>query len=333
MKQKFQNKHQNKHKKRGLLKKVTQASEETISSTEHVPVLLQHVLDVLAPTTGESYLDVTAGYAGHAQEVLSRTQNPSGMTLVDRDTFAIDYLKTTVGELGVAIVKNDFLSASQNLLEQGKRYDMILADLGVSSPHLNNGDRGFAFRFDGPLDMRMDQTQELTAAHVVNMYDQEALTNVIKRYGEEPRARKVAQLIIEHRPVNTTTELADIVKKAYPRYTKTHPATRTFQALRIEVNDELKLVEHAIPVWLKLLNPGGRLAIISFHSLEDRIVKDAFKEMAGDRYDVQYRMLTKRPLVAGESELVLNPRARSSKLRAVAKINNQKEREMHANPG
>ena len=312
---------------------MTQASEQTISSTEHVPVLLQHVLDVLAPTTGESYLDVTAGYAGHAQEVLSRTQNPSGMTLVDRDTFAIDYLKTTVGELGVAIVKNDFLSASQNLLEQGKRYDMILADLGVSSPHLNNGDRGFAFRFDGPLDMRMDQTQELTAAHVVNTYDQEALTNVIKRYGEEPRARKVAQLIIEHRPVNTTTELADIVKKAYPRYTKTHPATRTFQALRIEVNDELKLVEHAIPVWLKLLNPGGRLAIISFHSLEDRIVKDAFKEMAGDRYDVQYRMLTKRPLVAGESELVLNPRARSSKLRAVAKINNQKEREMHANPG
>ena len=312
---------------------MTQASEQTISSTEHVPVLLQHVLDILAPTTGESYLDVTAGYAGHAQEVLSRTQNPSGMTLVDRDTFAIDYLKTTVGELGVAIVKNDFLSASQNLLEQGKRYDMILADLGVSSPHLNNGNRGFAFRFDGPLDMRMDQTQELTAAHVVNTYDQEALTKVIKRYGEEPRARKVAQLIIEHRPVNTTTELADIVKKAYPRYTKTHPATRTFQALRIEVNDELKLVEHAIPVWLKLLNPGGRLAIISFHSLEDRIVKDAFKEMAGDRYDVQYRMLTKRPLVAGESELVLNPRARSSKLRAVAKINNQKEREMHANPG
>ena len=312
---------------------MTQASEQTISSTEHVPVLLQHVLDVLAPMTGESYLDVTAGYAGHAQEVLSRTQNPSGMTLVDRDTFAIDYLKTTVGELGVAIVKNDFLSASQNLLEQGKHYDMILADLGVSSPHLNNGDRGFAFRFDGPLDMRMDQTQELTAAHVVNTYDQEALTKVIKRYGEEPRARKVAQLIIEHRPVNTTTELADIVKKAYPRYTKTHPATRTFQALRIEVNDELKLVELAIPVWLKLLNPGGRLAIISFHSLEDRIVKDAFKEMAGDRYDVQYRMLTKRPLVAGESELVLNPRARSSKLRAVAKINNQKEREMHANPG
>lgn len=312
---------------------MTQTSEQTTSSTEHVPVLLQHVLDVLAPMPGESYLDVTAGYAGHAQEVLNRTHNPSSMTLVDRDEFAINHLKTTIGELGVAIVKNDFLSASQDLLEQGKRYDMILADLGVSSPHLNNGDRGFAFRFDGPLDMRMDQMQELTAAHVVNTYDQEALSKVIKRYGEEPRARKIAQLIIEHRPVNTTTELAEIVKKAYPRYTKTHPATRTFQALRIEVNDELKLVEHAIPVWLKLLSPGGRLAIISFHSLEDRIVKDAFKEMAGDRYDVEYRMLTKRPLVADENEVVLNPRARSSKLRAVAKINNQKEREMHANPG
>lgn len=333
MKQKFQNKHQNKYKKEGYLKQVTQASEQTQSSTEHVPVLLQHVLDVLAPQLGETYLDATAGYAGHAQEILARTQNPTGMTLVDRDEFAIDYLQSTVGKLGVSIVANDFLSASQDLREQGQRYDMILADLGVSSPHLNNGDRGFAFRFDGPLDMRMDQTQELTAAHVVNTYDEEALAKVIKRYGEEPRARKVAQLIVEHRPVTTTTELAEIVKKAYPRYTKTHPATRTFQALRIEVNDELRLVELAIPVWLELLKPGGRLAIISFHSLEDRIVKDAFKEMAGDRYDVLHRMLTKRPLVADESEIVFNPRARSSKLRAVAKINNQKEREMHANPG
>lgn len=300
-------------------------------SPVHIPVLLQEVLRVLQPLSGETYLDATAGYAGHARAVLEHTQNKEGMTLVDRDENAIAALHEALPD--AEIMHNDFLSASQELLRSGRRFDMILADLGVSSPHLNNSERGFAFSVDGPLDMRMDPSQELTAAKVVNTYSEEDLSDIIHRYGEEPRARKVANLIVEHRPFNRTGELADIIKRAYPYHQKTHPATRSFQALRIAVNDELRLVDQAIPVWLQLLNPGGRLAIISFHSLEDRIVKDAFREVAGDRYDAQYRLLTKRPLVASADELVFNPRARSSKLRAVAKIKT-KEREAHyANPG
>lgn len=300
-------------------------------SSVHIPVLLHEVLAVLAPQKGETYLDVTAGYAGHARAVLEHTENQKGMTLVDRDKNAIAVLEQELPD--AEIVHNDFLSASQDLLDAGRGFDAILADLGVSSPHLNDGERGFAFSIDGPLDMRMDRSQDLTAADVVNTYSEAELTDIIRRYGEEPRARKVASLIVEHRPFSRTGELAEVIKRAYPRHHKTHPATRSFQALRIAVNDELRLVEQAIPIWLKLLNPGGRLAIISFHSLEDRIVKDTFREVAGDRYDANYRLLTKKPLVASEHELVFNPRARSSKLRAVAKIKTKEREGPNANSG
>lgn len=213
--------------------------------TVHIPVLLTEVLDVLAPQQGETYLDVTAGYAGHASRVLESTQNPDGMVLVDRDKNAIAVLTEVLGKQGANVVKNDFLSASQDLLKQGNAFDMILADLGVSSPHLNNSERGFAFKYDGPLDMRMDQEQELTAYHIVNTWTEAKLTEILKRYGEEPKAKKIAHLLTTNRPIATTFALADLVKKAYPGYSKTHPATRTFQALRIAVNDELRLVEQA----------------------------------------------------------------------------------------
>lgn len=196
---------------------------------------------------------------------------------------------------------------------------MILADLGVSSPHLDNPDRGFSIRDDGPLDMRMDQSQALSAVDIVNTYDESELEQVLRDYGEEPKARRIAQIIVEHRPFATTHELAAAVKRAWRGHSKSHPATRTFQALRIAVNDELGLLERALPVWQRLLAPGGRIVVISFHSLEDRIVKEFFREQAGDRYDAPLHLLTKRVVSASSAELVFNPRARSAKLRAAAK--------------
>lgn len=305
---------------------------ETTITTQHIPVLLEATLSTLAPDQGESYLDLTAGYGGHASVVVERTQAPERVVLVDRDQMAIDALAQRFGDQGVDIIKSDFYTASQGLRTAGKTFDVILADLGISSPHVDIASRGFAFMQDGPLDMRMDQDQLLTAETIVNTYSQKELVRILSEYGEEPRAERIAARIIEHRPIHTTAELAEVVATAYPGYSKVHPATRTFQGLRIAVNDELELLRNSLPIWLDLLAPGGRLGVISFHSLEDRIVKNVFKDVAGDRYDTDIRTLTKRPMTASKDELVFNPRARSAKLRAVAKIKN-KEREAHANSG
>lgn len=290
----------------------------------HVPVLLEAVLQYLSPRAGESYLDVTAGYGGHADAILEHTQQPGSAVLVDRDSHAIAELQKVFHASPEAegvpdIRQSDFLTASRELLAAGHRFDMILADLGVSSPHLDEADRGFAIVADGPLDMRMDQTQALTAADIVNSYSEDDIADILKRYGEEPKARHIARLIIQSRPITTTNQLAAVAAKAWPGRSRVHPATRTFQALRIAVNDELRQVQDALPVWMSLLAPGGRLAVISFHSLEDRLVKQAFAESAGDWYDSQLRLLTKRPVTAEQTELVTNPRARSAKLRAVSK--------------
>lgn len=305
---------------------------ETTITTQHIPVLLDDVLSMLAPKRGESYLDLTAGYGGHAGAIIDHTHASERVTLVDRDQMAIDALQQRFGDQGVDIIKNDFYTASQELCRAGKTFDVILADLGISSPHVDIASRGFAFMQDGPLDMRMDQHQSLTADVIVNTYSQSELTRILSKYGEEPKAKRIAELIIEHRPLHTTTALAEVIATAYPRHSRVHPATQTFQGLRIAVNDELELLRNSLPLWLDLLAPGGRLGVISFHSLEDRLVKNVFKEKAGDRYDTDIRALTKRPTTASNNELVFNPRARSAKLRAVAKINN-KEREAHANSG
>lgn len=285
---------------------------------EHLPVLLEPVLQYLDPQAGESYLDLTAGYGGHASAILGRTENPSGAVLVDRDSNAIAALKPLERQ-GARLIHADFYRASSELAQADEQYDLILADLGVSSPHLNNPARGFAFSTNGPLDMRMDQRQTLTAETVVNTYSSDELTRIIKQYGEEPRARTIAQAIIEARPITTTQQLADIVRRVMPKGSKTHPATRTFQAIRIAVNDELELLRASLPLWLKLLAPGGRLGVISFHSLEDRIVKQFMADHAGNRYDAELTMLTHKPVTASEQEIVFNPRARSAKLRAVVK--------------
>lgn len=296
----------------------------------HIPVLSKQVLQYLDPKPGETYLDLTAGYGGHVTMVLERTlKAPS--CLVDRDKNAVEHLTEEFKNFdSVDILHSDFMNASRELEKQGKQFDLILADLGVSSPHLNIAARGFSIIRDGPLDMRMDQSQELTAKTIINTWSVEDLREIIQKYGEQPRSGDVARRIAENRPFETTKELADFLsdalKRGRSRETRIHPATRVFQALRIAVNDELGQLAQSLPVWIeKLLAPGGRLVVISFHSLEDRLVKRTFAEYSGNRYDAIAELLTPRPITATAEELVFNPRSRSAKLRAVAKIKNKKK--------
>lgn len=297
----------------------------------HVSVLPVAVLQYLDPHPGETYLDLTAGYGGHADSVLQRTLNAPA-TLVDRDKTAVDHLKKRFHDRPIKIVCQDFLTASQALEKANQQFDLIFADLGVSSPHLNTASRGFSLTHSGPLDMRMDLGQTLTAETIINTYSEAELSDLFKRYGEEPFARKIAKAIAQNRPLKQTTDLAELIAKVVHRKNrKIHPATRVFQALRIAVNNELEQLEKALPIWIDLLKPGGRLVIISFHSLEDRIVKQALKEVSSGHYDATMQLLTKIPVSAPPEETAINPRARSAKLRAAVKI--KREREAHANTG
>lgn len=288
-------------------------------NNSHVPVLLDSVLKYLAPKQGETYLDLTAGYAGHAQAVLERVGDASKMTLVDRDESAINSLQG-MAQQGARIIHSDFASATAQLHQRKERFDMILLDLGVSSPHLDSNERGFSFMLDSSLDMRMDRRQELTAEHLLNSIDEQSLVQILRRYGEEPKARSVARAIVAQRPVTSTTQLADIVSKVYHRRGKSHPATRTFQAVRIAVNDELHQISDTLPLIPELLAEGGRVVIISFHSLEDRLVKQYFATESKSGYEARLKVLTKKP-VSGQTEASFNPRARSAMLRAAVKIN------------
>ena len=286
----------------------------------HVPVLLDDVVRLLNPKEGESYLDLTAGYGGHASAIVERTQNYREMTLVDRDDFARANLAAFVGR-GAEFIHADFVSAARQLIAVGKRFDMILIDLGVSSPQLDRAERGFSFSHNGPLDMRMDQRQALTAADVANTFTQQQLEQIICEYGEERPAvaRRYAAAIVKARPLATTEDLASAVLKAYVgRRQRTHPATRTFQAIRIFVNDELEQVRTIMPLLPELLRQGGRVGVISFHSLEDRIVKRYFAEQNRSGYEAELRTITKHP-VDGAVEDVHNPRSRSAKLRVAVK--------------
>ena len=300
---------------------------------KHNPVLLEEVLHYLNPKTGDRYLDLTAGYGGHAKPILEITGNNKESYLVDRDPSAIEFLKSEFKNQEVNLMNQDFYSASEELLSSGQKFDLILADLGVSSPHLNEPKRGFSIGQEGPLDMRMDQTQTLDAYKIINVYSEKKLAKIIKDYGEDPKYIKIANLIVHNRPIKNTTELAKIVSKAWPGHSKTHPATRTFQAIRIAVNDELNLINKSVPIWLDLLNPGGRIAIISFQSLEDRIIKQALADRSGNRLDATIELLSKKPIIATKDELVFNPRSRSAKLRVAAKINKQKKGEYNAYTG
>ena len=284
----------------------------------HIPVLLSEVLASLNPKLHESYLDLTAGYGGHARAILDVTQQYKSSCLIDRDEFAADYLRQEFPL--TEIINEDFYSALLQLIECGKTFDIILADFGVSSPQLDREDRGFSFKNDGPLDMRMDRRQKLTAYEVVNKYSERALADIFMTYGEESkgRANMLAREVVHHRPIKSTKELADIIK-AKSKYSKTHPATKIFQAIRIVVNDELNEIEQSLPLLPKLLNKNGRLGIITFHSLEDRLVKDFMKEASSHGEESSLQILTKKPIIAGEHELVINPRSRIAKLRVAIK--------------
>ena len=286
----------------------------------HKPVLLSEVLGVLNPQEGESYMDLTAGYAGHASKVLDVTRNYKESVLVDRDSFAAEFLKGKYESEPIRVVNEDFYSAVLQEIECGHRYDMVLADFGVSSPQLDMGERGFSFSKDGPLDMRMDKTQDLSADVIVNTWSERRLAEIFEMYGEEKPgfARKVAREIVTNRPWSSTKELADAIK-GIARFSHTHPATRIFQAIRIVVNDELGEIEKTLPLIPKILNPGGRIAIITFHSLEDRLVKNYFKEASSLGEESELRLINKSPITAEQMELVINPRARSAKLRAAIK--------------
>ncbi len=286
----------------------------------HVPVLLEATLDLLHPIQGENYLDLTAGYGGHARRFLAITENYNDSVLVDRDEYAIERLHE-FEEKGVRLLHTDFVAAAKQLIEEGKQFNIVLVDLGVSSPQLDQGERGFSFTHSGPLDMRMDRRQIVSAETLVNKASKDELARIITEYGEEPVgfASRIALAIVKARPLHTTDELADLIKLNYRgKWKKTHPATRTFQALRIAVNQELRQIEELLPLLPQLLKRNGKVGVISFHSLEDRLVKRYFKEQFESGYEALLQSLTKKPL-DGSIHDVHNPRSRSSKLRAAVK--------------
>jgi 16S rRNA (cytosine1402-N4)-methyltransferase len=295
---------------------------------QHQPVLAAQVVNLLDPKPGEIYFDGTAGYGGHASIIASKVGD-GRVILSDRDEAAIHSLQSQFGRR--ADIWQLPLSEAANKLQAEDIYpDLILLDLGVSSPQLDQAARGFSFQQPGPIDMRMDTSQKLTAAEVVNHYSEAQLAALIGDYGEEHRAKIVARAIVQHRPFANTTELAAIVRKAAGKSSKIDPATRTFQALRMVVNNELGELVTALPILTKQLAPAGRMVIISFHSLEDRIVKQWFDRQSRGcicppglpvcscGHQATVAKLTKKPL-SGELDSH-NPRARSAKLRAVMKL-------------
>jgi 16S rRNA (cytosine1402-N4)-methyltransferase len=309
----IKNKNQNKNKNKNMSEQIQ----------IHTPVMVPEVLACLDPKQGQSYLDLTAGYGVHAASIIEATGTPSQAVLVDRDEDAHIELNARFKSQGVQLMKSDFLSALDNLVAQKRHFDMVLADLGISSPHIEKAERGFSFARAGPLDMRMDRSQKLTAEHIVNEAKEPELTQILREYGEEPKAESIAKAIISNRPITDTSHLATIIAKAKGlsgRMSKISPATKSFQAFRIAVNEELAQLEQGLPLMVEVLAPGGRLAIISFHSLEDRKVKRFFADKAGNTYDAELKLLTKKPITPSHNEIVTNPRARSAKLRAAAKI-------------
>ena len=281
----------------------------------HIPVLSQEVITGLNIQPGGNYLDLTVGGGGHSRLILETAEDVK-VTCVDQDEDALKAAKENLSEFGdrVKFIHSNF--ANYQFIENS--YDGILADLGVSSYHLDNPERGFSFRNTANLDMRMNQQQSLTAGDIINEWEEKELADIFFKYGEERLSRRIARRIIEKRPFNTTTELANAIAYSVPpkyRHGRIHPATRVFQALRIAVNDELKVLETLIEKAPNALIPGGRIAIISFHSLEDRPVKH------GLRNSPLLRILTKKPIIATEEEIKQNPRSRSAKLRIAEKKN------------
>ncbi len=301
----------------------------------HLPVLLQEVLEALAPSPGKLIFDGTLGGGGHSEAIL---QHGASVVAMDQDTEALTYAKARLAGYGTRFcaLKGNFRAFSRVLREANVGgLDGMLIDIGVSSRHLDAAERGFSFAKDGPLDMRMDRDRPLTAADIVNTWSQEEIARILYENAEEPQSRRIARAICQdrtHKPFRSTSQLADMIARVCPKHGKKHPATLTFQALRCEVNSELPALRDFLadaPQWLK---PGGRLVVISFHSIEDRIVKQAFQQYAAPFIDrpewpapkpnPKYclNLITKKPLEASEAELQMNPRARSARLRAAERL-------------
>ncbi len=320
--------------------KSTPRSGPVTPDVEHVSVLLRQAVDLLAPKPGGVYVDGTVGAGGHAEEILRRCA-PDGVLIgMDRDREAVARSRERLTAFGgrAVLVQANFRDAKRVASGAGfSAVDGVLLDLGVSSFHLKTPERGFSFTLEGPLDMRMDTSGGRTAADLVNTLPREELAWIIREYGEEKKAVAIARAIEKARargPVTTTVQLAEIVSSVFPPYPprRIHPATLTFQALRIAVNDELEALAIGLRDMVGMLKPGGRLVVISFHSLEDRIVKHTFAEFAkgctcppklpvcacGSKSEL--RVLTKRPVVPTEDEVRRNPAARSAKLRAAEKL-------------
>ena len=293
----------------------------------HVPVLLKEAIDFLAIRRGGTYIDGTVGLGGHSYEIAKRLGAPGHLIGLDKDPAALEIARKKLDSAGVTPANPDWplitlIHGSFAEIVNDQRaatIDGILADLGVSSLQFSDPARGFSFQAEGPLDMRMDPQAELTAEQVVNHFDERELADVIYEFGEERRSRRIARAIVRSRPIRTTAQLAGVVSAAARpmKHERIHPATRTFQALRIFVNRELDDLRALLEAAPQLLKPGGRLVIISFHSLEDRIVKDAFRDGVKQGH---YRLLTKKPVTASEEEVDRNPRSRSAKLRAAEKV-------------
>lgn len=282
--------------------------------TEHVPVMMKEVLEGLKVNPDGLYWDGTFGRGGHSGEILALLGPHGKLIATDRDETA----EQAAGEIDDSRFEFRRGSLSDVIDEMPQPLTGLLWDLGCSTPQLKDAERGFSFKEDGPLDMRMDQSQTLTAADIVNETPETELANLIYEFGEERLSRRIARWIVERRqesPIEDTQTLANICRRAYPKkYHRIDPATRTFQALRIVVNDELGQIRDILPKALDLLGPGGRAVIISFHSLEDRIVKHQFRDLSKGG---GFRLITKKPLVPNEEESRGNPAARSSKLRII----------------
>ena len=295
----------------------------------HVPVLLKEAIDFLEVKRGGTYLDATVGLGGHSYEIAKRLGAPGHLIGFDKDPAALT--RAAVSLQPSAVSEGDWptvslLHGSFAELANDQRpatIDGILADLGVSSLQLGDPARGFSFQAEGPLDMRMNPMSGETAEQVVNHIDERELADVIYEFGEERRSRRIARAIVRSRPIQTTKQLVEVVSAAARSMNqkheriRIHPATRTFQALRIFVNRELDDLKALLGAAPRVLKPGGRLVVISFHSLEDRIVKDAMREGAGAGH---FRLLTKKPVVASEAEIESNPRSRSAKMRAAERL-------------
>jgi 16S rRNA (cytosine1402-N4)-methyltransferase len=279
----------------------------------HIPVLAHEIIAGLQVRPGGCYLDATTGGGGHSELILQAASDVQ-LVAIDRDQQALTASQERLAPYGQQVT---FWQGNYADYQPARLFDGIIADLGVSSVHLDVAERGFSFRQEAPLDMRMDSSQDLTAADIVNEWDEKELADIFYKYGEERLSRQIARRIVEQRPFHTTTALAETISYAVPksyRYGRIHPATRSFQGLRIAVNEELSSLEKFLAVTPHWLKPAGRIGIISFHSLEDRMIKHTWRE------NEVLKVLTKKPIIAQDTETAENPRARSAKLRWVEKI-------------